>query len=72
MVFRAGQRDPCTWDVARFSESVKIHPPAAGVFLRFPKISQHLACMDHAILHGKPFSNPLINFLTCLIKMNYC
>ena len=49
MVFRAGQRDPCTWDVARFSESVK-----------FPKISQHPACMDHAILHGKPFSNPLL------------
>ena len=28
-------------------------------FLRFPKISQHPACMDHAMLHGKPFSNPL-------------
>ena len=43
MVFRAGQRDPCTWDVVRFSESVKIHSPAARVFLRFPKISQHPA-----------------------------
>ena len=41
-------------------ESVKIHSPAARVFLPFPKISQHPACMDHAILHGKPFSNPLI------------
>ena len=60
MVFRAGQRDPCTWYVARLSESVKIHSPAARVFLRFPKFSQHPACMDHAILHGKPFSNPLI------------
>ena len=29
------------------------------MFLRFPKISQHPARMDHAILHGKPFSNPL-------------
>ena len=25
MVFQAGQRDPCTWDVARLSESVKTH-----------------------------------------------
>ena len=23
--------------------------------------SEHPACMDHAILHGKPFSNPLVN-----------
>ena len=59
MVFRAGYRDPCTWDVARLSESVKIHLPAARVLSRFPKISQHPACMDRAILHGKPFSNPL-------------
>ena len=29
------------------------------VFLRFPKISQHPACIDHALLHGKPFSNLL-------------
>ena len=28
--------------------------------LRFPKLSQHPAYMDHAILHGKLFSNPLI------------
>ena len=60
MVFRAGYPDACTWDVARFSESVKMHSPAARVFLRFPKISQHPACMDHAILRGKPFSNPLV------------
>ena len=60
MVFRAGLRDPCTWDVARFSDSVKIHSPAARVFLCLPKISQHPACMDHAILNGKLFSNPLI------------
>ena len=33
---------------------------AARVFLRFPKLLQHPACMDHAILHGKPFSNPLM------------
>ena len=59
MVFRAGQRDPRTWDVAWLSESVKIHSPAPRVFLRFPKLSQHPACMDHAILHGKPFSDPL-------------
>ena len=61
MVFRAGYRDPCTWDIARFSECVKIDSPAARVFLRLPKISQHPACMDHAILHGKPFSNHLIS-----------
>ena len=24
------------------------------------KISQHPACMNHAILHGKSFSNPLL------------
>ena len=61
MVFRAGLRDPCTRDVARFSESVKIHEPQASVILRFLKIEQHPKCMDHAILHGKPFSNPLIH-----------
>ena len=33
-------------------------------FLRFPKISQHPTCMDHAILHGKPLSNPLILFMS--------
>jgi hypothetical protein len=49
-----------TWDVARLSESVKIHSPAARVFLRFPKVSRHPSCMDHAILHGKPFGIPLI------------
>ena len=27
LVFRAGLRDPCTRDVARLSESVKIHEP---------------------------------------------
>ena len=32
MVFRAGLSDPCTWDVARFLESVKIHSPAARVY----------------------------------------
>jgi hypothetical protein len=52
MVFQAGQRDPCTWDVARLSYSVKIHSPAARVFLHFPKVSRHPSCMDHAILHG--------------------
>jgi hypothetical protein len=41
MVFRAGLRDPCTRDVARLSESVKILEPAASVFLRFPKVEQH-------------------------------
>ena len=46
MVFRAGSRDPCTRDVARFSESVKIHEPQASVFLRFPKIEQHPKCSD--------------------------
>jgi hypothetical protein len=42
-------RDPCTWDVARLSESVKIHSPADRVFLRFPKVSRHPSCMDNGI-----------------------
>ena len=44
----------------RLSESVKIHSPTARVFSRFPKVSQHPVCMDHAILHGEPFGIPLI------------
>ena len=40
----------------RLSESVKIHSPATRV-LHFPKISQHPACMDHAILHGAKFQD---------------
>ena len=44
MVFRAGLRDPCTRDVARLSESVKILEPQASVFLRFPKVEQHPKC----------------------------
>ena len=60
--------------IINFSESVKIRSPAARVFLRFPKISQHPACMDHAILHGKPFSNPLLirgRLYKKVIKVNY-
>jgi hypothetical protein len=34
---------------------------AARVFLRFPKVSRHPSCMDHAILRGKPFGIPLMN-----------
>jgi hypothetical protein len=41
MVFLAGLRDPCTRDVARLLESVKILEPQASVFLRFPKVEQH-------------------------------
>jgi hypothetical protein len=51
--FRAGLRDPCTRDIARLSESVKILEPQASVFLRFPKVEQHRKCMDNAILLGK-------------------
>ena len=36
-----------------------MHSPTARVFLRFPKFLRHLACKDHAILHGKPFGIPL-------------
>jgi hypothetical protein len=43
-----------------FTESVKILEPQASVFLRFPKVEQHPKCMDHAILHGKPFGNCFI------------
>ena len=57
MVFRARLRDPCTRDVARLSESVKILEPQASVFLRFPKVEQHPKCMNHAILLEKPFGN---------------
>jgi hypothetical protein len=53
MVFHAGWRDPCTRDVARLSESVKILEPQASVFLHFPKVKQHPKCMDPAILLGK-------------------
>ena len=60
MVFRARLRDPCTRDVARLSESVKILEPQASVFLRFPKVEQHPKCMGHAILLGKPFGNCFI------------
>jgi hypothetical protein len=28
----------------------------------FPKVSRHPSCMDHAILHGKPFGIPLISY----------
>jgi hypothetical protein len=61
MVFRAGLHDPCTTNVTRLSESVKILEPQASVFLvRFPKVEQHPKCMDHAILLGKPFGNCFI------------
>jgi hypothetical protein len=56
----AGLRDPCTRDVARLSESVKILDAQASVFLRFPKVEQHLKCMDHAILLGKLFGDCFI------------
>ena len=59
------------WDVARLSESVKIHSPAARVFLRFPKVSRHPSCMDHAILHGKPFGIPLMTVQTNHTKLYY-
>ena len=36
---------------------------AARVFSGFPKISRHPTCKDHAILHGNPLSNPLVNRL---------
>ena len=58
MVF-AGLRDPCTRDVARLSESVKILELQGTVFLRFSKV-EHPKCMDHAILLGKPFGNCFI------------
>ena len=38
--------------VARLSEGVNIQSPAARALLRFPKVSRHPSCMDHAILHG--------------------
>ena len=38
--------------VARFSESGKV-----SVFSSSPNVEQRPKCMDHAILHGKPFGN---------------
>ena len=35
----------------------EIHSPVACIFHTF---SQHPACMDRAILHGKPFGIPLL------------
>ena len=46
-------------EIARYIITGTIFIYMARVFLRFPKISQHSACIDHAILHEKPFSNPL-------------
>jgi hypothetical protein len=64
MVLHAGLHDPCTRDVTRLSESVKILEPQASVFLHFPKVEQHPKCMDHTILLGKPFSNCFIKITT--------
>jgi hypothetical protein len=60
MVFGAGLRDPCTWDVSRLSESVKKLEPPGESFLRFPQVEKNPKCIDHAILHGKPFGNCFI------------
>ena len=56
-----GQRRQFSHDdnVARLSETVKTHSPAARLFT----LAEHLAtynsvCMDDASLQGKPFSNP--------------
>jgi hypothetical protein len=59
MVFRAGWRHPCTWNVPRLSESVK---NISCGFLSFPKILQHPMCMNETVLHGKPFDIPLIQY----------
>jgi hypothetical protein len=51
MVFRAGLRDRCTRDVARFLESVKILEPQASVFLRSPKVESAwimLSCLENS------------------------
>ena len=29
---------------------------------RFPKVSQHPACMDDAIVHGKPFGHRVLTY----------
>jgi hypothetical protein len=43
-----------------FGIPLKILEPQASVFLRFPKVEQHLKCMDHAILLVKPFGDCFI------------
>jgi hypothetical protein len=50
MISRAGLRDPCTRDVARLSESVKILEPQASVFLRIPKVEQHPKCVENHLV----------------------
>ena len=53
MVFRAGLRDRCTRDVARFLESVKILEPQASVFLRSPKVESAwimLSCLENSLV----------------------
>ncbi len=67
MVFR----DPCTWDVARLSENVKKSLGCGSSLLRFPKVTQHPKCIDHAILHEKSFSISLIYNIPQLWKGVY-
>ena len=67
MVFRKDINIASLWDVPRLSESVKKHSPAAHDFLGFPKVSQHPARIDDAILHRKPFGIPLIICYKCMI-----
>ena len=47
----------------------KKHSPAARVFLRLPKVSRHPSCMDHAILHGKPFGIPLMRYISRTVAL---
>ena len=61
MAFRVGYRDPCTWVVARLSESTKNHSPAARNFLQFRK-SRHNSRAWMTLSSGKPFGIPLLLF----------
>ena len=72
MIFRAGWRDPCTWNFARLLESVKIHSPAARAFLRLPKLSQHpvLNSAPAASCSIQNFSFIVQSARACICKQN--
>jgi hypothetical protein len=59
MVFRVGLRDPCTKDVARLSESVKILEPQASVTLSESRATSQMHGSRYPAV-GKPFGNCFI------------
>ena len=52
MVFRGGSRDPCTWDVARLSESVKKHTSLRLCYCYYRR-KRKLYDFSHALIRLK-------------------